>query len=108
MGGYKLIKGSKNVKIENYIFVELLSFSFSGKNSQDYKIQVESKSTVINALKKRKPVKILFFSSHSKLKTVNIILLDTFPGVTDAFPDASVGYYRSEKYCHCQSFWKII
>ena len=56
MGGYKLIKGSKNVKIENYIFVELLSFSFSGKNSQDYKIQVESKPTVINDLNKRKPV----------------------------------------------------
>ena len=68
MGGYKLIKGSKNIKIEDYIFVELLSFSFSGKNSLDYKIQVESTPTVFNTLNKRKPVKILFFFVTQQVK----------------------------------------
>ena len=56
-------------------------------DSRDCKIQVKSKSAVINALNKSR----YFFSSYNKLHIVNIILLDAFPGVTDAFPDASVG-----------------
>ena len=46
------------------------------------KIQVKSKPAVINALNKSK---YLFFVTH-KLHNVNIILVDAFPGVTDAFP----------------------
>ena len=52
-----------------------------------YKIQVKRKPTVINALNKSRYV----FFTHNKLHNVNIILLDTSPGVTNAFPDASVG-----------------
>ena len=48
---------------------------------------MKSKPAVINALNKSRD----FFSSYNKLLIVNIILLDAFPGVTDAFPDASVG-----------------
>ena len=48
---------------------------------------MKSKPTVINALNKS----IYFFSFYKKLHIVNIILLDAFPGVTVAFPDASVG-----------------
>ena len=43
---------------------------------------------MINALNKSRYV---FLSSHNKLHNVNIILLDAFPGVSNAFPDASVG-----------------
>ena len=36
-----------------------------------------------------------------KLQNVNIILLGAFPDATDAFSDASIVYYSSERYmCH--------
>ena len=48
---------------------------------------MKSKPAVINALNKSSS----FFSSYKKFHIVNVILFDAFPGVTDAFPDASVG-----------------
>ena len=41
-------------------------------------------------------------TSHSKLQNVNMILLDALPDATDAFSDASVVYYSSNRYL-CKS-----
>ena len=86
--GYKLIDDSKNIKnLERNFFKSCLAFHFSWIKSQDCKIQVKSKPTVINALNKSR----YFFSSYNKLHIINIILLDVFYGVTNAFPNASIG-----------------
>ena len=47
---------------------------------------MKSKPTVINAFSQN----TIFVIQHWELHIVNIILLDAFPGVTDAFPDASI------------------
>ena len=65
---------------------------------------MKSKPTVINALNKSR----YFFSSYNKLHIVNIILFDAFPGVTDAFPDASVGKYSSKNIVPVKVFGKLL
>ena len=82
-----LIMTLKIKKYRTTFFQRCLAFHFSGTESRDCKGQVKSKPTVINALNKSR----YFFSSYNKLHIVNIILLDAFPGVSDAFPDASLG-----------------
>ena len=97
--GYKLVNDSKNIKNKNEIVLEL-----GGIESRDCKIQVKSKPAVINALNKSR----FFFSSYNKLHIVNLILFDAFPGVTDAFPDASVGKYSSKNIFPVKVFGKLL
>ena len=65
---------------------------------------MKSKPTVINALNKSSS----FFSSYKKFHIVNVILFDAFPGVTDAFSDASVGKYSSKNIVLVKVFGKLL
>ena len=43
-------------------------------------------------------------TSRSKLKNINMILLDAFPDATDALSNASIVYYNSKRYLYKQHF----
>ena len=65
---------------------------------------MKSKPAVINALNKSR----YFFSSYKKFHIVNVILFYAFPGVTDAFPDASVGKYSGKNIVLVKVFGKLL
>ena len=43
-------------------------------------------------------------TSRSKLKNINMILLDALPDATDTLSNASIVYYSSKKYLYNQYF----
>ena len=43
-------------------------------------------------------------TSRSKLKNINMILLDALPDATDALSNASIVYYSSKRYLYKQHF----